>query len=155
MSVKSAINQITCIIESLLCRQRQAWTRARRVNRSGGALTAPGGRGDAKRRIVFCWCRSRVISEHRATSNADAIPNHLLTSLKYYKAAPEIRPIRTRITRKNGISLRKTIVLFLISFCEILCLVYVPEEIFVTKKTQNISEWQKMISYYKDKFKQK
>ena len=99
MSTKAAINQTTCIIDSLLCRQRQAWTRARRVNRSGGALTAPGGRGDARRRIVFCWYRSRAIGEHRATSNADAIPN-LLTSLKYHGTAPEVRPIRSRGTEK-------------------------------------------------------
>lgn len=100
MSAKAAINQTTRIIDSLLCRQRQAWTRARRVNRSGGALTAPGGRGDARRRIVFCWYRSRAIGEHRATSNADAIPNHLLTSLKYHGIAPEVRPIRSRETEK-------------------------------------------------------
>lgn len=85
MSAKSVINQTTCIIDSLLCQQRQAWTRARRVNRSGGALTAPGGTGRRQTSnrlllmLVACYSRS-----YRATSNADAIPNHLLTSLKYH-----------------------------------------------------------------------
>lgn len=57
-SVRRALKAIFAIdrvrVDCCWYEQRQAWTRARRVNRCGGALTAPSprGRDDAMRRIV-------------------------------------------------------------------------------------------------------
>lgn len=68
---------------AFVCQQRQAWTRARRVNRSGGALTAP--RDGATPADVVESSLLMLVACYRR-SNVNAIPNHLsLTSLKFHR----------------------------------------------------------------------
>lgn len=88
MSVKSLINRTT-VHNRFVCRQRQIWTRARRVKWSGGAFTVPrdGSTPGVESSLLIS------VACYRRTSNrkkrVDTVLNHLLTSLKALRNTPD------------------------------------------------------------------